>query len=263
VLAKASQVGSIGAPGALGATLLLAGFVAVSLPQSLATHRHFHSWSFIPGSPDHLESVQLTTGLWTQRYDTYVGVGHQPQMFYEYPTGLKLVRARPHESIKGYGEYLGLMVEHPITLATVFLHHLVNGVDQRYSTPYIERLDTGSHRWMRIAGFLIVFLALLRLLWPAARRSLGPARWRYPIALLVCCLTSVPSAVETRYLLPIDLLAYVMVIAPGWPRPTVMRTGGFRDYRTAVMILAAFALFAVVVWQVVGSASANLHFGFG
>ena len=102
------------------------------------------------------------------------------------------------QTVKGTGQWLGLVVSHPVTMAGVFVRHLINGLDQRYDTPYVAHLDTGSQRWLRFAGFLLIFLALVRVLWGAARRRLGPARWRYIVVFALCCATSIPSAVETR-----------------------------------------------------------------
>ncbi len=148
----------------------------------------------------------------------------------------------------------------PVAMGGLALSHLINGLDQRYNTPYISRLDTGSHRPLRIAGFLITFLALLRLILAAARRRLAPTRWRYPAALALCALTSVPSAIETRYLLPLYLLGYTIVLLPGWPNP--IRTGaeGLARYRTVGFILLAYVAFMAVVWVVHAVMRAHLQF---
>jgi len=241
--------------------LLCIGFTVVSLPQALLTHRHFKSWSFIPGSVAHLESLQLSEGLRLQRYETFVGIGHGPQMNYLDPSGTKLLDRRPGAQVAGLGQYASLAAANPVTLGGVLVRHVVNGLDQRYSTPYVEHLDTGGQRWMRALGFLLVFLALLRLAWPAARRRLGRSRWRYPVALLLCCVTSVPSAMETRFLLPVYLLAYLLVLAAGWPSPLVAGVAGWRRYRTVAAIAVACVPFALVCWAVTSAASSHLHFG--
>jgi hypothetical protein len=184
--------------------LLLVGFALVSL-QSLSTHRHFGSWSFAPGTVSHLTALQLSEGLHLQRYETYVGKGHAPQMLYIDEAGTRLLAQQRDGVVTGTGRYLGLIVSHPATMLALFARHIFNGIDQRYTTPYVEHLDDGSHRWLRLANLLVIFLGLLRVLWPAARRRLGPGRWRYMAALGLCCLSVVPSTVETRYLLPIYL----------------------------------------------------------
>lgn len=240
--------------------LLVVGFVVVSLPQSLSSHRHFHSWSFVPGTAGRVAEINLTAGLELQRYDTYVGVGHGPQMNYEDEAGSRLLSALAGGAVNSTSQYLGLVFSHPATMASLFVRHIVNGLDQRYTTPYVEHLDTGSHRWLRLAGLLLIFLGLLRILWPAARRRLGPARWRYVAALALCCVTSIPSPMQTRYLLPVYLLSYVLVLTPGWPNPIGPASQGLRRYRTTAIIVAAYLVSMVVVWQIASAATKHLHF---
>jgi hypothetical protein len=239
---------------------LLLGFIVVSLPQSLSDHRYFHTWNFVPGAPGHLEGLTLTKGLGIQRYETFVGAGHNPQLLANDQAGLDLLAHLPGGIVTGPRQYLELIAEHPLVMGGVLGRHLINGLDQRYSTPYIEHLDTGSHRLLRIGGFLLVFLALLRVLWPAARRRLGLARWRYPVALLICAAASLPASMETRYLLPVYLLSAVLTLVPGWPSPIAAHRAGVRRYQTLGAILVGYLLFMALVWQVTSSTSSHLHF---
>jgi hypothetical protein len=241
--------------------LFVVGFLVVSLPQSLSSHRYFHTWSFVPGSAAHLTTLQFDEGLRLQRYETYVGSGVSPRMQYEDPAGTQLLLEQKDQMVTSTSQYLGLVASHPLTMAGVFIRHIVNGLDQRYSTPYVSHLATGSNRWLRLAGFLLVFLALLRVLWSTARRRLAPTRWRYPAALVLCCLTSVPSAVETRYMLPIFLLSYILVLVPGWPNPVDFSVAGLRRYRTLALIAVAYLIFTALAWDVVSHASRHLRFG--
>lgn len=245
---------------ALCLTLFLAGFIAVSLPQSLSAHRHFHTWSFIPGAAGHVAEINLTRGLLLQRYETYVGKGHGPEMEYRDEAGARLLATQPNQSITSTGQFLGLIFSHPTTMIPSLFRHVVNGLDQRYATPYVEHVNTGSNRWLRLGGFLLIFLGILRILWPSARRGLGTARWRYPVALALCCVTSVPTAMETRYMLPIYLLSYMLVLMPGWPSPLIAGATGLRRYRTSAIIAVAGIVFFVVVLVVVGQASQHLQF---
>src|SRR5579884_129977 len=115
--------------GAAWAALVLA-FAAVSLPQALIAHRHFASWSFVPGTAAHLESLQLTEGMRLQRYDTYIGTGHPPQMFYEDPSGTALLAQQPGATVTGLGQYTGLVFSHPGTMLPLLARHVLNGLDQ-------------------------------------------------------------------------------------------------------------------------------------
>jgi hypothetical protein len=240
--------------------LLFLGFAAVSLPQSLATHRHHDSWSPVPGSVAKLSSLQFTEGVRLQRYETYVGLGQPgPRMFYDDPTGQRILEQRGDPTINDAREYLGVIAGHPVDMAGVFARHVINGFDQRYPTPYVEQVDDGSQRWLRLAGFLLLFVALARVAWPPARRALGRARWRYPVALLLCGATSVASAVETRFLLPGYLLAYLLVLAPGWRPALAALRPGTVGLRPALALGVAFAVYMAVVLYVVGQATEHLR----
>jgi hypothetical protein len=238
--------------------LLVLGFAAVSLPQSLAAQRHYQSWSFLPGGPN-LSDEQLTDGMSDQRYDTFARPDGQVfGMVYADAAGARVLRAQRGDAIRGPLQYGEMIVGHPLAMAGVIVRHLVNGLDMRYSTVYVEHLDSGGHLWLRIAGFLLVFLALVRLLWRPARMGLGPTRWRYPAALSVCCLTSVFGAIETRYMLPVWLLVYMLVLAPGWPRPLAAGTPGLTRLRAPAILAAAGLAFAAVVWQLLSGVSAHV-----
>jgi hypothetical protein len=240
---------------------LLAAVVLVSLPQSLSQHENFGTWTPIPGG-NGLVALQYTDGLILQRYDTYVGGPEsQAQMNYVDRDGIRILEGVENGVVKSTGQYAKLVVEHPVQMAGVFIRHLVNGLDQRYDTPYIEHLEGASNKVFRIAGFLIVFLALVRLAWPRSRRRLAPISWRYLLALLLCSVSSVASAVETRFLLPVFLLATILVILPGWTTPIGPPELGPRRYLPTVAIAAGAVVFFGVVAIIVTGASDSLLFG--
>lgn len=241
--------------------LFLLGLAAVSVPQSLIQNRASDGLSPIPGGSG-LASFQYTAGLELQRYETYVGAEEglvTPQMRYRDPHTADLLAGLEEERVSGTAEYLELTLTHPVTMAGVFLRHVVNGLDQRYTTPYVKQLEPPERRLLRLAGFLIVFLALLRLCWPAARRSLGPARWRYPLVLLLAATTSIASAIETRFMLPVFVLALILLLAPGWPNPLATAETGPRRYRALAVISATALVYLLIVWTIASQATDNLR----
>jgi hypothetical protein len=245
---------------ALCLVLLLLGTAAALIPQALIHHHESGDYSPLPGGSD-LASTQYTQGLKLQRLDGYVGDDRGTSLEYRDPGGAGIVRGLPGRKVSGTGQYLEIALEHPLTIAGVFFRHLVNGLDQRYTTPYVEQLEPSpTRRLLRFAGFLIVFLALLRVAWPTARRRLGPARWRYPAALLLVALTSLPTAMETRFLLPIYVLAATLALAPGWPNPLGSKAAGIRRFRTAAVIAAAALLYFAIVSAIAGSAGDHVFF---
>lgn len=236
-------------------------FALVSLPQSLSNHEHLDTYSPIPGGSG-LVDLQYTEGLRLQRYDTYAGgTVETARMEYLDPSTESMVADLEGGSVHGTGGYAQLVLEHPLTMAGVFLRHLINGLDQRYPTVYVEELQDEGNRVWRFAGFLLIFLALLRVLWPTARGRLGEACWRYPAALLLAGSSAIASAVETRFLLPSFVLATVVVLAPGsWPSPVGSRELGVRRFLPAATIVLAAVAFYAVVWIVVSGATDHLVF---
>jgi hypothetical protein len=245
---------------ALCVGLLLFGFVLVSLPQSLSAHRYHGTWSFVPGATAGLSSLQFTEGLRMQRYDTYVGGDAGPRMIFDDETGTRILLEEQGGAVADATQYLGVIANHPLDMTGLFARHVINGLDLRYVTPYVEHADTGQNRWMRILGFLLVFAAVARVAWPATRRKLGEARWRYPVALLICGATSLASAVEARFLLPTYLLSYVLVLTPGWPNPLAARPAGVHRFLAPAVLLVACAAYMAIVLHVIGSATRDLRF---
>jgi hypothetical protein len=237
--------------------LLILGFVGASLPQSLISHRHFGTWSFLPGGPAHLTDEQLSSSILLRRYDTYA----QPPdnaypVFYYDVEGEHILRSQGTD-VTSTENFLEIISEHPGFMAGIAAQHLINGLDARYSTAYIEHPDSGGKLWLRLFGFLLVFLALARVLWPAARRSLGRTRSRYVLAVLLCSATTAFTAVETRYMLPVYVLTYILVLMPGWPSPVGRReAGALRRHRTAAILLTSYLAFTAGIWQVVSLATA-------
>jgi hypothetical protein len=246
----------------LCASMLVIGFGIVSLPESLSAHHYYRTWSFVPGAAVvEPAGTYLSTGMPRQAYNTRVVDGQASvAMEYRYPAGQRLLEKQKEGKITGTSQYIGLFASHPIVMGGLLLRHIINGLDPLYSTPYVENLDNGGQIWARIAAFLLLFIALLRVLWPAARHKLGPGRLRYLLALTLSCVTAVPSGMETRYLLPIYLLSYAVALTPGWPNPIGPVEAGLRRFETPAVIAVAFAAFTAVVWYITNDAISHLAF---
>ncbi|HEY4812849.1 MAG TPA: hypothetical protein VIH71_17515 [Solirubrobacteraceae bacterium] len=243
------------------AAFLTIGFVIVSLPQSLAAQRHGAGWSPIPHSVALEPALYFGNGMTDQAYDTFA-IEQSPsvEMRYGYPAGERLLAEQTAGKVTSQGQYLGLFLSHPVVMFGDIFRHIVNGLDPLYSTYVVENLHNDGRGWGRIAGFLLLFLALLRVLWPAARRLLGPARLRYLLALAVCCVPALPTQMERRYMLPVYLLGYILALTPRWPNPFGSAAAGLRRFRTPIVIVFAFAVYASVVWSITSDAISHLTF---
>jgi hypothetical protein len=235
----------------LCAGLFVLAFAVVSLPQSLSAHRYHNSWSFIPGvSVKEPAGEFYASGIAVGSYDTYVYEGGAVvEMKYYYPAGRRLLAEQPEGKITSTSQYLSLYASHPWIMANVIVRHVINGLDPLYSTPYVEDLHNAGRTWGRIA-----------VLWPAARRRLGPGRLRFLLALLVCCVTTVPTQMERRYMLPVYLVVYLLALTPSWPNPMGQAGTALRRLRTPAVIAVVFIGYAAVIWYITGDAISHLTF---
>lgn len=237
--------------------LFLVGIALVSVPQSVLQHRDLGGYSPLPGGSE-LAQLQYTVGLELDLYGTYVGKPRRAVLDYRDPDTASVFAKLDNGQVSGTSEYVDLIVKHPLTMAQLFIRHFLDGLDYRFTTPYTYHLQPPLHHFVRAAGFLLVFLAILRFAWAEARRSLGRARWRYPAVLLLLGLTALPTAMEQRFLLPIFALSVMLCLAPGWPNPFRRDGAGLVRWRTPLTIgIGALAFFAVVAITV-HSASENL-----
>lgn len=241
----------------VGPAIFLIGLAIVAVPQSILQHRTLGGYSPLPGGNE-LAQLQYTVGLELDLYGTYVGEPGSAVLAYRDPDTGGVLAELDGGQVGGTAEYGVLILKHPLTMVQLFLRHFLDGLDYRFTTPYTYHLQPPLHRLIRAAGFLLVFLAILRFAWADARRSLGRARWRYPAVLLLLGLTALPTAMEQRFLLPVFALSIMLCLAPRWPNPLQRDRAGRIRSRTPLLIgVGALAFFGVVAITV-HSATENL-----
>jgi hypothetical protein len=213
---------------AMAASLVLAGALLASFPQMLINHHQRGSWSpFVPKARE-ITLIQLWQGMRAQKYETYVGPpsGYpEPGVFYLDPATQRVVeqehispvtRSGSYEEFPSYGKYARVVLDHPAEMAAGYMRRLFNGLDVKYPTPYVR--DLGERPLvLSLLQYTLMFLAIVRLLLPEARRALGRIWWTGIVLLVIPCMTAVTGAVEPRFFLPLQLLIYMLVcFGPAW-----------------------------------------------
>jgi hypothetical protein len=234
--------------GATAAVLVATGLVIVAAPQVAMNVRHHDTWSPAPARSRDISMVQLNGGLVAQRYETYIGPQDRyprTKVFYRDPVASMLA----NDEVESYGEYLRLVATNPHRLAGSYVLHTFNGLHVLYPTPYVRDLRDTS--WaLSVAQYSIVFLAVLTLVLPDARRALGRVRWLGLVVLAVPSLTAIPGAMEPRFFLPVHLLAYSLVCFGGGLRSALAGGGA----RRGVAVGAAYGAF-LALWLVLAEAT--------
>jgi hypothetical protein len=201
---------------ATAVAIVLAGIAIVSLPQVLINHRHVHTWSpAVQGGPA-IVAMDLTFGMETQRYETYVGTKFPaPTVYYLDPSTIAVRNEENITTVRDYTQYAHIVESHPTEMVAAWARRMFNGLDVRYTTPYIH--DLGS-AWegFSLLNYSLIFAAMVRLLVPAFRRKLGKIAWPEALAFCAACVPAIPFAVESRFFLPIQFVIYALVVfGPG------------------------------------------------
>lgn len=210
----------------VAAAVFSIGVALVALPQAsinartLGTRNPFAHPAMSPMAPN-LYLQQLVWGVSIQRYETNIGGTFPVAAIFTDPRGQALLGLDPrydprnsaHEAQLAVSRYLRLVVASPLFFASAYARHLVNGLDVAYSTPYVTRLAPRSLPFA-LVNLLVLSLAAAYGL-PRLRRIRLADDWRRLWLAGVFALPAglaVPIAVESRFFLPLWMLAYGFVV---------------------------------------------------
>ena len=225
----------------LGAAM--AGMMSVALPQAVL-NKHagvgFNPAVVFQVGENSLFVAQLLAGMTVQRYETAPPGGG---LAYLDPAGIRVV-----ESVRGrvpvytfteyldgtadpkhtvtLGDYLGLVLEFPLEFVGIYTRHVVSGLDVRDGEVYVAG-STADRQFRSVMNFLVLAAAALTLatrrVRALSRSAEPPARyWQIgAIILLLPVAAIVPGAIETRFFLPLHLLAYCVLAFHASPREVI------------------------------------------
>lgn len=207
----------------LATGLMVVGAFVALLPQIAINHHQFGTWSPSLRGGKVIAMQQLSDSMIAQKYETYVGPTSaypQPEVFYTDPATTHVLQQEhlstttivlgQYSAITSYGQYIRIVFHHPVEMAASYVRHIFNGVDVRYPTPYVRNLDDTSVL-LSLLQYTLMFVALVRLFLPGARKALGRVRWLGVAILISTCLTALATQAESRFFIPLQILIYMLV----------------------------------------------------
>lgn len=245
---------------ALCVLALVVGLLLVSAPESLSNHEYYATWNPIPGTPAKIDVTELNLGLGYDRYDSTILNNRSTVIWYPDPSTSALQQALPQRGVNGYGQYLSVVIHHPLTMLASYARKLVLGLDLHYAQIYAPTI-TSSPNLRDLASCTAVFLAALRLLGSRLRGRLRATRWVPLVMLTVPALASLAFATEPRFLVPEDLLIFGLLVLPGWRDEYRAFAGRFARARLLPLFLicAAYVLWMAGWFAIVGNALSTAH----
>lgn len=261
--------------GALAAAAFIAGLFLVALPQIRINQTTGRGptpgvSTTAPGYTKGVYAYQLWDGIRAQRYETMVAEGDVRAVFFLDPSGMDLWRSENlKDATQDVATYLRLAAQYPVTIAGTWTRHLVNGADMRFGTVYL-RDPTRDTTPQSAMNYLLLFIAA----WvavlsyrvaeeerrpemsetdsSAARASSHWATWL--VLLLLPVLASIPGHMESRFFLPLLLVAWsTIAYRASW-------RGLLADFRAHPVVVSGLYVATYVVFYLTTRATmANVY----
>lgn len=199
--------------------LLLFFAMAINIPQYIVNQKVWKADTFFQPTDKYYEGkslylMQLKWGLYVQKYETYVGDSAcyraVPAFYYHNRLTAVSVEQPVVQQIETYGQYIQYLIAHPVCIVW-FAKNVFNGLDIQYNTPYVYHLK--PNLWFTILNYAIWFIGfvLIGLCWRSWAASKG-----FLIILgylLFTAVLSIPTAIESRFLLALYCIIYLVVVS--------------------------------------------------
>ncbi|RON53525.1 hypothetical protein BK665_14065 [Pseudomonas frederiksbergensis] len=237
------------------------GSTLAATPQSLINLQHLNSLTplviaNVKGSS--LFASQLKWGITIQKVE---GV-HNPEagatfaIYYADPIGLQLAETYKYkETTPTLGWYVNLLFSEPVSFLKIYTKHFINGIDVRDPDVYTKGLSK-ENNLRSIASISIVLLGLVCLAFLTTKKSQPRnhtayisqtgSRLIWLTAILLPVFAIIPSAIETRFFLPVHVLAYC-AIAFGLSKECIKSTPATVLILTGVLYAAAVSACYITV----------------
>lgn len=170
---------------------------------------------------------QLRWGVTLQKYETNVGISYpNAGVFFIDRYGASILEKEgfqeaftdnsdftfPTGPVK-MSEYVKLVVKYPMDFLFIYLRHFFNGLDVVYNSVYVKDVYSAG-LFTRLANYSVWFFALLYII--GVFRSVSMAIWNdtrllYLTSFMLSSLSVIPTAVEVRFMIPIQVVAYAIV----------------------------------------------------
>ena len=236
--------------------VLTIGAAIILLPQLLINYRHFHQVSplvlTLDNSSMSLYLKQLNWGMAYQRYESSISPNHFGGILYADAIGLQQLQGQPGGYFSSYTQYINHAVQHPLSMITRLLRHLFNGMDLWFATPYPHELQPASKSILQLLNYSLISIGIWQLgswflLTPSEEcRKYGIA-WLLFAILLPVALT-LPTLVESRFLLPLHILLITVTAANFHPLQWLRLPP-----KRQLLLAALFVLSIWVAWDISSS----------
>lgn len=254
--------------------IVMIGVISVYIPQIMINSSNFGTYSpfvqtqRVQGTD--LFTQQLIWGITVQKYETNIGDSYPiPGVVFFDGQGEKILTDLGlqnliyvpideviHADPIPLKLYLDIVLKYPIEFVWIYARHLFNGLDLRFDTPYLTDVFASSY-FRQLLNYSIWFLAINFVITDFKRIKRS---WVKITPIFLLCLPSVlsiPTAIETRFMLPLHVLCYILVAF--FVLPEVLRWTVQDIKRRVIEGLPSYAIFVVICFLLSSSTYMGLE----
>lgn len=195
---------------------ILIGILIISIPQILVNKNAFNTISplvqtknSIYGKDLYLQQLILSFSY--EKYETNIGLVYpKPPVFFCDRLGSSIAQKEQANTLKNYGGFLKIYAKYPVEMSCIYFKHIFNGLDIKDNTVYLSEVNRRNY-FFSLLNYSVLFFFLLSLF--IYRKYLFNSKRKifFPIILIISAVLAIPTAIETRFMLPIFLFAYIVV----------------------------------------------------
>lgn len=236
------------------------GALLIAFPQVLINRSHFETSSpFVPMEKffngQNLMLSKLYNGLTIQKYETYVGAEYDSSVaLLNDPVGKEVVSNKKLIEFKSYGEYIDVVLSYPLKFFQMYLKHFFNGMDIRYSSPYILKFHSNVESTIiQLINYSVVFFAFLVAFFNA-KRLFNTNNMISIIIIFISILPSfisLPTEPEVRFYMPITVILAIF---------TAVESNAIISYFSNKKIKMIFAIYLFIMFYISYNLNLNLYF---
>lgn len=186
------------------------GILSCAIPQIISNHHlsGIYSWK-VP--TEGLMLKQLYWGISYERYATYLGdssVYSSVPMYFADHIGQAILESAQISEFASYGQFIKMVVSHPLDFVGVYIRHFVNMLYPIYPNQIIYDITKDKTLFL-LLFYTLLFLAVSTFVHTFELKS---SKWVWLCLQLVPCLCILPGAVEIRFFIALHFLIYMYAV---------------------------------------------------
>ncbi len=201
-------------------SIFILGFVVILFPQIVINKKNNNVISpFVITKTDNgtdLFSTQLVWGIQNQKYETYVGNQENidATLFFRDNRGEKIIQ---QENITKLDivSYIKLVLKYPFSFGGIYFRHIFNALDIKYPKLYIDDIYSVNVLFS-LLNYTIIYIFIVTFCKMIKIKEYKNFDFIFlTLMILFSVAISIPTAIEVRFMLPLQVFIYAVILYSG------------------------------------------------